>query len=118
MNPVIQDGYTFTATLEPIGPWEPMTIRYRPALPEDVMEFNYQREQFKGRGQMKVIVEFIRKHLVGWDNQSTAGEIRPIAEEHIRRLAIPYQMQIIDHLLGYGKIQDGADAKNSGSASG
>lgn len=117
MNPIIQDGYTFTATLEPVGPWAPLTVRYRPALPEDVMEFNYQREQHKGKGQIKVIADFILRHMLGWDNKTPAGEVRPIALEHVRRLAIPYQLQLIDHLLGYGKVEEAADQKNSASAS-
>ncbi|MHB1426567.1 MAG: hypothetical protein ACYC3I_25685, partial [Gemmataceae bacterium] len=91
----------FTATLDAVGPWQPPTIRYRPALPEEVMEFQFQRDQAKGRDKMKPTVEFLRKHLVSWDVRDDNGETTAATAENLRRLPFVYQALMLDYVMGY-----------------
>lgn len=114
--PLIHDGYVFTGTVEPVGPFDGFRFRYRPALPEEVMEFLYQRDQVQGRAQMKPTVEFLAKHLVGWDIKDKE-EITPVTPDALRRLHFAHQTQLLDHIMGYAKSEAAEDAKNSAGAS-
>jgi len=118
MSSLIHDGYTLEATIAPVGPWAALLIRYRPALAENVLEFIHQRDQVRGKEQIKPLMDFLTSHLIGWDARDAKGEILPVMAKNLRGVPYPQLTQVLDHIMGYAEAQQADDAKNSATASG
>lgn len=109
---LILDGYTLDATIPAKGPWPAVSIRYRPALYEEVMEYLAQVGRAPGKAQGKIAFAFLKEHLVGWDIQNAAGNAAEVSVENIARLPQPYVQAMIDQVIGYGEAQEAQDLKN------
>ncbi len=109
---IIADGYTLDGTIPARGPWPAVKFRYRPALYEETCEFFYRREQARGKGEGKVVADFLHQHLTGWDVRDAQNEVAPFTPTNIRIVPPHVTTGILEHVLGYGTTEQEADIKN------
>jgi len=128
----IDDGYTLRGTLkDDDGAKPPVEVTYRPALPEDVID--YQMAAAKaGTGAEKLAaqVRLLDAHLVAWSGlarRDALGRTVPVefvpgrpgkpgtfADPGVRRaLGTDYLTQLLNLVAGYTPGRWEADAKNS-----
>ncbi len=111
MGVLIHDGYTLDGKTPPMGHAPEVSFRYRPALPEQVYE--YQRAtRNSGKEELRIVVDFLIKHLVSWDVVDKSGETVPVTPETLRKVPYRILQKFLDFVTGYDILEQGQDAKN------
>lgn len=104
---LINDGYTLDGTVHK-SPWPKVCFRYRPALPEDVLEYFAGRKD-SGKSWLSAMVAILIKQLVSWDVTDEADNLVPINQETLRRVPQPVLSDMVGIVTGWDA---GGDAKN------
>lgn len=110
MGLLISDGFVMEDTIAARGRIPALTFRYRPALPEQVYEYQRANQGVSGKQQVKVISDFLLAHLVSWDVCEKEGETVPISADTLRRVPALILLQIVNIVAGYASGE--GDAKN------
>jgi hypothetical protein len=110
--PFINDGYVATATVPARGPYGSLTLRYRPAMPEDVYE--YLSQPRVGKKALQVNVNLLMKHLVSWDvaDNNDDSKTMPVTPENLKRMPPSYIDEMVAIVTSYSTIEQEADVKN------
>ncbi len=112
----ILDGSTITATLPAKGMWDALTITYRPALPEEVADYQAQPGG-SGKRWLDSVWKFLSGKLQSWDLQTATAEAGnwqpfPVTRENLAKLPAPIIGRIVDVVTGYSLEDLGHDEKN------
>jgi hypothetical protein len=105
---LIDDGYTFSGQVEPIGPWPAVAFRFRPALADRVQQ--YLDDCGRAKGRADAIVALLKDHVVSWDVEDALGKPVAVTDVNLRRIPFHVRERLADAVCGYS---GGADEKNS-----
>lgn len=103
----VGDGFTWEETVNGYGPFEDVTITFRPALPEQILEWQRKRAKARsGKEEAQIDAQFVESHLVSWSLTD------PPVAANIKRLPHPHLMRVLNHVQGYDLSERAESEKN------
>lgn len=109
---LIRDGYTLTGRIPAQSPWPEVVFQFRPALPEEVVEYIQGAPSRKPKAHVEAQVKLLASHLVSWDVKEADGSPAAINEKTLRCLPYPILVAMLNHIQGYAESEASEDAKN------
>lgn len=114
----IHDGYTRARTLDAKYGWDPFTISFRVAIPEQVQDYRNSIRTSDGSplggvAQSNARWKFVKPFLITWDAKGPAGAVLDLNYANFRTLPDYYVSFIIECICGYGPADILEDEKNS-----
>lgn len=114
---LIDDGYSLSGVLQDDeSRLPPVTIVYRPALPEVVLDYR-NRDRDTGDKAKAAMIDLLAPRITSWSGvfrRDPSGNFVPVdyTRERLGQLPQPYLDKAVEYVCGYRPGRWDADAKN------